>query len=616
MNKQLSKTHSKKESKLSYILLSRIAEEYHQSALNITSKENAFATSLLALQKHEIKQFYTLINQSIKLYTIILEKHNENTNKNFFLPVKKEIHITLKLVDLLINYTVNYKVAYAIAYKLLIKLSNSNNNAITKELYQLQFYYLYQIPVSATSKDDAIMQKSLSNLDVLLYQKGVVDKDWLVCFHLCKINYYFKLRDVNIDLKDTFEHLLEMEHYLRCQYPNMHSYIKLCKICYYFNRNEFAKAESSLDSETTKNYEVDETLKIGFYLAKIYLKLLQEQSIVPLVKKILEILSEKKGILLKEFKVELKINNISIQCNLFQYTILKNLLLFVQALSRIQMTYTANDENYYQMLIEQLFKNKLILNNVVLPTTLHKINLINNNIIEYAKFYQDWQKQLLFQDKIKSIKTNEDSEICFYYEYMSFLKQEPAIQNAIEFCAKHKDKLGEPRFNDIAIYVQLFCDCLVQLEEKKDTDKNQLDVDLPKYPLENKIFETTRLIIQLIMKIESFSKKSIKSSFTTMEQEYLVSNLNDTLQANNKKNDNNKVFFLEIILLIIQTLLEDNNQDRFDKFYSLITELEDKKISYVLPITLYHRFINSTIAIGIKQEAHKSQLLFLQKIIA
>lgn len=612
----MSKKHSKKESKLSYILLSRIAEEYHQSALNITSKENAFATSLLALSKHEIKQFYTLINQSIKLYTIILEKHNENTNKNFFLPVKKEIHITLKLVDLLINYTVNHKLAHIIAYKLLIKLSNSNNNNITKELYQLQFYYIYQIPMSSTTKDDAIKQKSLSNLDILLYQRDVVDRDWLLCFHLCKINYYFKLRNVKIDLKDTFKYFHEMDHYLRSQYPKMYSYIKLCEICHHLNINEFDRAESILESETTKNYEIDEILKIGFYLTKIYLKLLQEQSIVPLIKDISCILSERKAMLLKNFKIDLKINNISIQCNLFQYGVLKNLLLFVQALSKIQMTYSANDENYYQMLAQQLFKNKLILNNIAVPKTLTKISLINNNIEQYAKFYQNWQKQLLFQQKLEVTETSNDPEIFLYYEYMSLLKQDPNIHNVAEFCDKHKDQLEEPRFRDIAIYLCLYCDCLRQLEEKEDTGRNQIAVELPEYPLENKIFETTRLMIQLVMKMESFSKKSIKSSFTSMEQEYLVIKLKETLQTNKRKSDNNKVLFLEIVLLIIQTLLEDNNEDRFDKFYSLVTELEDKKVSYILPVKLYHRIITSTIDIGLKQEASESKLLFLQKLIA
>lgn len=618
--------HNKKEYKLNYILLLRLANEYYQQALNIlSSKEINDSPSLLPLTDHDIKQFYTLINQCIKIYTVILEKQNDNCDKNFFLPIKKEIHITLKLIDLLINYTLNYKLAHILTYKLLIKLSNLNNNEITDEIHHLQFYYTYLIPMSVTSNDTTIKEKSLLNLDILLYKRDNIDTDWLICFHLCKLNYFFKMEDCNnkVDLKGSFEYFQEVEHYLRSGYPKVYSYVKLCEICYHLHSNEFAKAELILESDLLHNYCENDMMKTALYLLQIYINIVSEKNISTIIKEISKILTNNKEEFVNDFNIDLKLNNVSIKCTLLQYGLLKNILLFVQGFSKIQMTYSKDTENYYEIFVKKILKKNLDLNTISASATMqNKIISIDKDLIEYSKFYESWQNEFFLpqekeeQKEEEKNKSEDDSDINFYKAYLIFLKERPDIEKLSNFKQLYKQKLDLFKFEDIKIYLDLYKYCLIQVDDKIiSTDETKL-VTPPNYPIENHIFEATKLMIQLVIKMERFNDQAIKSSSLTMEQEVLITNLKNTLKNNQNKRDSNKVFFLEIVLLIIQTFLEDNNKDSFDKFYNLIRELEIRKIYYILPKNLYYKIIKYTISLGFKQESSQDKLLFLHQIIA
>ncbi|OBA28567.1 hypothetical protein HANVADRAFT_47239 [Hanseniaspora valbyensis NRRL Y-1626] len=220
------------------------------------------------------------------------------------------------------------------------------------------------------------------------------------------------------------------------------------------------------------------------------------------------------------------------------------------------------------------------------------------------------------QNNMEKVKLNDDSDINFYKAYLIFLKERPDMEKLSNLKQIYKPKLDLFKFEDIKIYLDLYKYCLIQVDDKIiDTDERKLGT-LPNYPIENQIFEATKLMIQLVIKMESFNEHAIKSSSLTMEQEVLITNLKNTLKNNQNTRDSNKVFFLEIVLLIIQTFLEDNNKDSFDKFYNLIRELESRKIYYILPKNLYYKIIKYTISLGFKQETSQDKLLFLHQIIA
>ncbi|XBW36161.1 hypothetical protein QEN19_001741 [Hanseniaspora menglaensis] len=603
----------KNESKVNHILLYRLAREYHEQAVVIL-RSNKNMTCSIGLQNTDMTLFYQLINQSIKLYIIILDAHNEGNNKNFFLSVKREISISLKLIDLLLNYTTNHKLAHTLAYKLLIKLSNMKQNDISDDVYKLQFYHTYLIPMSIYSEDEIIKTKSLSNLDILLQKKYDVNNDWLTCFHLCKVNYFFKMTTTDVDLSESFSYFDEIAHYLRTEFSDMFFYIKLCEINYYLSKNEFSKVNLIFDSVSFENYANNLLLKVSFYVSKLYIHLVEEKSIISPLKEISKILTSNKDLFVSNFTLNLKFKNLCVQCTLLQYATFKNLLLFVQGLSKIQATYSNEDENYYEIFLKKILKSHLNISDIPSMTTKSSISRINNKIIKYSKYYQKWQRQLLL--KVDANCENfEDDDLKFYDAYFELLLQKPNEEVVLNFIQNNKESLKSHKFEDINIYLHLYYYCISEFVAKSDLNEAKT-LELLNFPVSNKIFEATRLMIQLLVKMESFNNQKIKYSLESIEQETLINNLKNTLKSDKSKKDSNTVFFLEIVLLIIQSILEDNNKDRFEKFFSLIVELETRKVNYILPETLYHKLIKSTITIGLKQEEPLEKLLILQKLVA
>ncbi|KAL6926980.1 hypothetical protein ACO0SA_004066 [Hanseniaspora valbyensis] len=426
-----------------------------------------------------------------------------------------------------------------------------------------------------------------------------------------------------VDLKGSFEYFQEVEHYLRSGYPKVYSYVKLCEICYHLHSNEFAKAELILESDLLHNSCENDMMKTALYLLQIYINIVSEKNISTIIKEISKILTNNKEEFVNDFNIDLKLNNVSIKCTLLQYGLLKNILLFVQGFSKIQMTYSKDTENYYEIFVKKILKKNLDLNTISASATMqNKIISIDKDLIEYSKFYESWQNEFFLpqekeeQKEEEKNKSEDDSDINFYKAYLIFLKERPDIEKLSNFKQLYKQKLDLFKFEDIKIYLDLYKYCLIQVDDKIiPTDETKL-VTPPNYPIENHIFEATKLMIQLVIKMERFNDQAIKSSSLTMEQEVLITNLKNTLKNNQNKRDSNKVFFLEIVLLIIQTFLEDNNKDSFDKFYNLIRELEIRKIYYILPKNLYYKIIKYTISLGFKQESSQDKLLFLHQIIA
>lgn len=107
-----------------------IAQEYEAKATDLALSNNQHASA-------------TLINQSIVIYTYMVDKHDDPSETNFYLSFDKLMDAYLKLINLLIRYTANTKLARKITQRAILKFHETTNKQNdTWHILHLFFYYV------------------------------------------------------------------------------------------------------------------------------------------------------------------------------------------------------------------------------------------------------------------------------------------------------------------------------------------------------------------------------------------------------------------------------------------------------------------------------------------
>ncbi|KAL6931244.1 hypothetical protein ACO0R3_002705 [Hanseniaspora guilliermondii] len=570
--------------------LFRVAEEYETKGRDLALNKQLHASA-------------TLINQSIVVYTYMVDKHDDPAETNFYLSFDKLMDAYLKLINLLIKYTTNMNLAKKITQRAILKFHESTNEQ-DDVWYILHMFFYYVIPTKIATANTTEMKQSYSQLDQFL-QHSELAPDWKVIFLICQVSFYFKLEDhANMDLSDVFLLLDANIKPFKEQNPDVYTYAQLSKACYYLSRNEFVKMDDVLKAnggeENIEKVIHNEHLLMSFYLFLLYRDIvngIEASKTISKIHKILttnkrDFISNSKVFVIKSFK-----GFIHCECSLLEYSSLKNLLLFFQGISYLDRGSMDLQRDMSEMFFKRIVKNKMTKDTVLL---------------DMVKYYRKWQDEVIFGFEIIS-DFEEKGQMAFAYAYMELVQMEnPQVEDFNNFFQKYEYFINLPQYEDMKMNLKLQLSVL----ENFNCLNLQPNIEYIDELNGNEDFEDTKTAIKMIYNKKRFERGSNREQNTNvlLQHERFLDCLKKISSKFKKENVSNKNCFLVVIFSILRIDIEDNQNEKFNKYYEIIKGLLINDMKRLFPLKFWVHMIDYTIEMGTKNTESINKIEELKKL--
>ena len=584
--------------------LFKIAEEYQLKGVETALKND-----------HHVAA--TLINQSIVVYTFLVDKHDDPKETSFYLSFEKLMHAYLKLIDLLVKYTTNWKLVKKITQKAILKVHELTENSFTddqKEIwYILHGFYYYVIPMKMYGKSS---NKDFHADDVKLaykqfeqfLQSSSIATDWKVLFTICQISFYFKLEDASdLHLSEAFEYLDKNLQSFKEGNPDVFIYVQLCKACYYISKNEIAKMDMVLKEnggESIIEKVIDnQQLLMSFYLILLYRDLIAGVRSSTTISKIHKLLTSNKKNFVKTTKIfVIKSNRSVIQCesSLLEYSFLKDLLLFFQGISYLDKGSIDLQREMSEMFFKRIFKGK------------SSMKWQNSSLGDMITYYRKWQDEIIFGFEIDEDHP-KDFKMEFAYAYMKFIQKEtPTIKDIDDFLKKHESYLKMPKYEDMATNLKLQKHILSVFNDENEEENLRFISELNG----NETFEDTKTAIKMIYDKNKYDLTGGTDQNTNILQQHdaFLKKLKTVSSKFKEDNVSEKSCFLVVIFSILRIDVEDNLNEKFTKYYDIIKGLLINDMKRIFPLKFWIHIINYTIEIGTRNNESVNKVEELKKL--
>lgn len=561
-----------------------IAEEYEAKATELALSNNQHASA-------------TLINQSIVIYTYMVDKHDDPSETNFYLSFDRLMDAYLKLINLLIRYTANTKLARKITQRAILKFHETTNKQ-NDTWYILHLFFYYVIPTKAITLNATENKQSYLQLEQFL-QHSEIAADWKVVFLICQVSFYFKLEDhAEIDLADAFALLDENITQFKELNPDVYIYAQLSKACYYLSRNEFAKMDAVLKAnggeENIERVIDNQHLLMSFYLILLYRDIVSGTRASKTISKIHKILTTNKRDFVKNTKVFVIKSfkgYIQCECSLLEYSSLKDLLLFFQGISYLDRGSMDLQRDMSEMFFKRIVKGK---------------NNKNTALLEMVEYYRKWQDEVMFGFEIDN-DINDKGKLEFAHAYMQLVQMEfPQIEDINVFIQKYKHYVNLPQYEDMKTNLMLQ---RIVLENFKNTESmDELNG--------NEDFEDTKTAIKMIYNKKRFERENNMEQNTSVliQHEQFLNCLKSISSKFKKDNVSDKNCFLVVIFSLLRIDVEDNQNEKFNKYYEIIKGLLINDMKRLFPLEFWVHMIDYTLEMGTANNESISKIEELKKL--
>lgn len=566
-----------------------IAEEYEAKGIDLALNKDQHASA-------------TLINQSIVVYTYMVDKHDDPAETSFYLSFDRLMDAYLRLINLLIKYTTNMKLAKKITQRAILKFHETTNKQ-NDTWYILHMFYYYVIPTKTTSLS-VDKKQSYIQLEQFL-QHSEIASDWKVVFLICQVSFYFKLEDhANIDLSDAFALLNENIILFKELNPDVYIYAQLSKACYYLSRNEFAKMDAVLKAnggeENIERVIDNEQLLMSFYLILLYRDIVSGVRASKTISKIHKVLTTNKRDFVKNTKVFVIKSFkgfIQCECSLLEYSSLKDLLLFFQGISYLDRGSMDLQREMSEMFFKRIVKGK---------------NNKNTALLDMVEYYRKWQDEVMFGFEIDN-DSNDKGKLEFAHAYMQLVQLEsPQIEDINVFLQKYQHFVNLPQYEDMKVNIKLQ---KIVLENFKNT-KSQANTESMDELNGNEDFEDTKTAIKMIYNKKRFERENNMEQNTSVliQHEQFLRCLKSISTRFKKDNVSDKNCFLVVIFSLLRIDIEDNQNEKFNKYYEIIKGLLINDMKRLFPLEFWVHMIDYTLEIGTANNESISKIEELKRL--
>lgn len=561
-----------------------IAQEYEAKATDLALSNNQHASA-------------TLINQSIVIYTYMVDKHDDPSETNFYLSFDRLMDAYLKLINLLIRYTANTKLARKITQRAILKFHETTNKQ-NDTWYILHLFFYYVIPTKTVFLSSMEKKQSYLQLEQFL-QHSDIAADWKVVFLICQVSFYFKLEDhAEIDLADAFALLDENITQFKELNPDVYIYAQLSKACYYLSRNEFAKMDAVLKAnggeENIERVIDNQHLLMSFYLILLYRDIVSGTRTSKTISKIHKILTTNKRDFVKNTKVFVIKSfkgYIQCECSLLEYSSLKDLLLFFQGISYLDRGSMDLQRDMSEMFFKRIVKGK---------------NNKNTALLEMVEYYRKWQDEVMFGFEIDN-DFDDKGKLEFAHAYMQLVQMEfPQIEDINVFIQKYEHYVNLPQYQDMKTNLMLQ---RIVLENFKNTESmDELSG--------NEDFEDTKTAIKMIYNKKRFERENNMEQNTSVliQHEKFLNCLKSISSKFKKDNVCDKNCFLVVIFSLLRIDVEDNQNEKFNKYYEIIKGLLINDMKRLFPLEFWVHMIDYTLEMGTANNESISKIEELKKL--
>lgn len=554
--------------------LFNIAEEYEAKAIDLALHKNQHASA-------------TLINQSIVIYTYMVDKHDDASETSFYLSFDSIMDAYLKLISLLVKHTTNMKLAKKITQRAILKFHETTNKQ-NDTWYILHMLYYYVIPTKTEALSAMEKKLSYSQLEQFV-QHSKIATDWKAVFLICQVSFYFKLEDcVDIDLSDVFALLDENITPFKEQNPDVYIYAELSKACYYLSRNEFGKMDAVLKAnggkENIERVIDNQQLLMSFYLILLYRDIVSGLRASGTISKIHKILTTNKRDFIKNtnvFVIKSLKGLIHCECSLLEYSSLKDLLLFFQGISYLDSGSMDMQRDMSEMFFKRIVKSK---------------SNKNTTLLEMVEYYRKWQDEIIFGFE-KDVEFNDKGKMEFAHAYMQLVQMEfPQIEDIEAFSQKYEYCMNLPQYEDMRTNLKLQ---KIVLENFKNTTSHASIESMDELHGDED-FEDTKTAIKMIYNKKRFERENNMEQNTSvlLQHERFLDCLKGISSKFKKDNVSDKNCFLVVIFSLLRIDVEDNQNEKFNKYYEIIKGLLINDMKRLFPLEFWVHMIDYTLELG------------------